>query len=719
MKKIQFIAQKKRMDCGIACLQMLLKVYNKKINLSEELKKSADTDGISIQQMVDCLKSHQIETVIGRLPVQTIYEITTPLIVLIENHYIILQRIKNTFVIHDPARGIVKLSHLEFLKQYVKNNSEIVVIQPTTSPPRMNWSLRWNKTTTLFTMLPKRKIILSIAILILLSSMLFLQSNLQGDLVEEGLLKKNGKVLYQLLIYLVAITILELFIHYWNNNRGLGIQKTVQENGIIKYFSSIRKNIKNFSNNGIIGNRLQIIEDYHNVSHFVATEIPQIIYSTMLIIFITSYLSTINSWIGSIFIGFSILGIIWVRLFRKQQVGLEQQRYDAESYQQQISIDFITAIEAVRLQQNFNYLNTKLKEGIQQNYTIRFKRLGIQFLQRFGYTTILQVKLTIIYLWLGNNYFKGQIQLGDFIATSFLLTYSIAPLENIVEFIQRYIETKKAHQRITDENEEISEPKSTQSNVTLYKPLLFSSISYTYPNTGTAIFQDATVVIPPHKTTLLIGKSGSGKSTLIQLMLGILELESGSIILGSQEVNENNKLIWHEKVGIIRQNLQIISGNIKENILLGQRYDEKKFTRIIEICHLKELIEQFPQKTETKIGQDGVQLSNGQYQRLQLARVLYSEPELLIIDEGTNAIDIRTEHLILKAIRENYPLITMLIVSHREQTEQFGDQILTISKGKVYYKNYKKSENRRRKRKPRSNQIEKDTIQSILLTDKG
>lgn len=224
------------------------------------------------------------------------------------------------------------------------------------------------------------------------------------------------------------------------------------------------------------------------------------------------------------------------------------------------------------------------------------------------------------------------------------------------------------------------------------KDICIKDVFFAYTNSK-YIFQKLSLVIPSKKAIGIIGKSGSGKTTLIDLIIGLIKPEKGNILINGK----NNEAIKPELlkgiIGYVPQNIFIIDGTIMENIAFGVAKDEIDIKKVIEAAKKAEIYDfinnELQSGFETSIGEKGVRFSGGQLQRIGIARALYKNPSLLILDESTSALDISTEESIMKTIYSLKKSLSILIVSHRPSTIKDCDQVLLIkSRGKITMKNF-------------------------------
>lgn len=212
-----------------------------------------------------------------------------------------------------------------------------------------------------------------------------------------------------------------------------------------------------------------------------------------------------------------------------------------------------------------------------------------------------------------------------------------------------------------------------------------SHIDYRYPNSERYIFKDAHMEIPVGKSVGIIGTSGAGKSTIVDVMLGLLQPERGSVTVGDESVFDHYAG-WLANIGYIPQTINLMDDSIRANIAFGipeEQIDDERVWEVLEEAQLKEFIEQLPEGCETVVGERGVRLSGGQRQRIGIARALYHNPEFLILDEATSALDNDTEAAIMDAINRFHGRKTMLIIAHRIKTIENCDLIYRVEDGKI------------------------------------
>jgi ATP-binding cassette, subfamily B, bacterial PglK len=238
---------------------------------------------------------------------------------------------------------------------------------------------------------------------------------------------------------------------------------------------------------------------------------------------------------------------------------------------------------------------------------------------------------------------------------------------------------------LATDSRELDPIEPPQKIIEFRHTLNLQNITYSYAKSSELALKDVSFSIHKGESIALIGKSGSGKTTLVDVILGLLKLEKGDILVDGTSIYSNIRS-WQNLVGYIPQSIFLIDDTIERNIAFGvsdRVIDKTRLEQVIQVAQLKELIEQLPQGIQTQVGERGVRLSGGQRQRIGIARALYHEREILVLDEATAALDNETESLISEAINSLAGQKTLIIIAHRLSTVQKCDRIYVLEKGRV------------------------------------
>jgi ABC-type multidrug transport system fused ATPase/permease subunit len=230
-------------------------------------------------------------------------------------------------------------------------------------------------------------------------------------------------------------------------------------------------------------------------------------------------------------------------------------------------------------------------------------------------------------------------------------------------------------------------PNSSQDTITLSQTITLSHIQYRYPNASKVVIKDLSLIISAKSTVGFVGATGSGKSTTVDLILGLLQPQKGSLKVDGQVITEHNRRAWQRAIGYVPQQIYLSDDTIAANIAFGldpKDIDQEAVERSAKIANLHEfVVNELPQQYQSTVGERGVRLSGGQRQRIGIARALYRNPQLLIMDEATNALDNLTEQAVMEAVHNLERKITIILISHRLNTVKGCDTIFLLEKGEL------------------------------------
>nr|MDE6620273.1 ATP-binding cassette domain-containing protein [Lachnospiraceae bacterium] len=238
---------------------------------------------------------------------------------------------------------------------------------------------------------------------------------------------------------------------------------------------------------------------------------------------------------------------------------------------------------------------------------------------------------------------------------------------------------------ISRRNNQTLKPVDASKTMQLRDKIELKDIVYAYPNTDKLIFDKANMVVPYGKSVGIMGPSGAGKSTIVDILLGLLKIQGGSILCDGVDIFENYPA-WLAQIGYIPQSIYLVDEPVRNNIAFGIADDEIDDARIwdaLEEAQLADFIRGLPEGLDTTIGDRGVRISGGQRQRLGIARALYYNPEILVFDEATSALDNETEAAVMEAINSFHGRKTMVIIAHRLNTIEKCDMIYKVDEGKI------------------------------------
>ncbi len=321
-------------------------------------------------------------------------------------------------------------------------------------------------------------------------------------------------------------------------------------------------------------------------------------------------------------------------------------------------------------------------------FQVNIKRLSLTQTQTIGSGFINQLKNILISFLAAKFVIEGQMTLGAMMAVSYIIGQMNGPIQGFMSFIQTAQDAKISVERLGEIHQRDDEEQDVFSKINVLpenRSLSIKQLTFQYEGPHSPkVLKKINLEIPAEKTTAIVGVSGSGKTTLLKMLLGFYKPVEGEVKVGETRLDNILQSLWRNKCGVVMQDGFIFSDSIIKNIAVGEEHiDKERLMEAVRLANIQEFIESLPLGYNTKIGQSGVGLSQGQKQRILIARAIYKNPDYLLLDEATNALDANNE----KAIMENMGKIaegkTVVVVAHRLSTVRNADKIVVLDAGEI------------------------------------
>ena len=437
-----------------------------------------------------------------------------------------------------------------------------------------------------------------------------------------------------------------------------------------------------------MGDLMHRIIDHNRVEKFLTTQMLNVTFSLLSFIVFGCVLLGYNIFIFLIFLTGSILYGIWIAIFLKKRKLLDYELFEKQAMNNNKTYQFITSMQEIKLQ-NCEQRRRWEWEDVQADlFQVNMKSLKFQQTQEAGSIFINEVKNIIITVLAATAVIHGQMTLGMMLAVQYIIGQLNAPVEQLMNFLYSLQDVKISLERINEIHEMENEENNKEALNAFHdrdKSLSFKNADFKYdPHNPNKTLDGINITIPEGKVTAIVGTSGSGKTTMIKLLLGYYPLLAGEITIGSTDLQKYNLKWWRKHCGVVMQDGVIFSESIARNIAVDDgEIDKERLLQAARIACIDNYIQTLPLKYNTLIGQDGIGLSQGQQQRILIARDVYKNPEFKFLDEATNALDANNERAIVENLMEFYKGKTVVIVAHRLSTVKNADQLIVIERGKI------------------------------------
>ncbi len=475
-----------------------------------------------------------------------------------------------------------------------------------------------------------------------------------------------------------------IVISYWQANINAGINvrlgRDVLEAYLKKKYSFHLKN-----NSSVLLRNLNseiVLFCYNFINPLISVFVEVcIIFSVLFVLFLVYPLPTLVAVLFAFLLGFTIYLLVSSRM---KAYALQRTKYSDEYFKS--STDALNGIKEIQIYGKKDYFINRFYRSFWLYYKSHIKyQLAYSFPKYLIEATVLIAFLILIFFTISYQYKSQDILpiLASLGVASVRILPSIVFINQNLSGAQYYAQSVEiVHDIVKDTSQEST---TVQSKVAEQNAKISTEqVDFGYDDKK--LFTQLSLKILPHQTTALVGESGSGKSTFVDLLMGLLEPQNGQILYGNTPITEENISSFRQKIGYVPQQIFLYDATLAENIAFGvpiEEIDLQILEKAIKQAQLSEVVQSFHEGINTQIGDKGIRLSGGQRQRVGIARALYRQPEILIFDEATAALDNNTEVEVNKAIKNLQKNVTIILVAHRLQTIQQADYIYVLDKGKI------------------------------------
>ncbi len=696
-----FVKQYDAMDCGPACLKMVAGFYRKSFPIDYLRKRCFITrGGVSFLGLSEAADSLGFRTLGVKIPFELLEEkVTLPCIVhWQQKHFVVVYRIKKGIVwVADPATGLVKYTREEFEQNWAHTIAEgkkaglVLLIEPTPALYNIEDHQETNKG---FAFLIRyfrlyRNYLGQLLIGLLIGSCIMLIIPfLTQSIVDIGLNNNDIGFIYLILFAQLALVLGRLSVEFIRSWLLLHIGSRVNVAIISGFLQKLMALPVAFFDSKLTGDILQRVDDNNRIEEFLTSASLSILFSFFNLVIFGIVLAVFSFKIFILFIAGTALYILWVSVFMKSRAKIDSLRFREMAASVSKLISIINGMQEIKLTQS--ELSKRWDWESHQAALFGLKVRGLRLIQyqSAGATLISEVMNILITIVAATAVLKGNMTLGMMLAVQFIIGQMNVPVSQIIGFFRMSQDAKMSLDRLAEVHN-MEDEESDSENLVRRLPdnrsITVKNLSFQYegPKSPFAL-KDASLLIEQNKVTAIVGVSGSGKTTFLKMLLGFYQPVSGEILVGETGLPNISLKLWRAKVGAVMQDGYLFPDTIAGNIAPGSSpVDEEMMIKAAETANIRGFIESLPLGYNTRIGSDGHGLSEGQKQRLLIARVIYKNPEILIFDEATNSLDANTEKVIVENLAGFFRGKTVIIVAHRLSTVRNADKIVVLDSGQI------------------------------------
>lgn len=707
MRSFPVYRQPDSVDCGPTCLRMLAKYYGKSYSLQYLREHSfISREGVTMLGLSDAAECIGFKTLGARITLDQLADAMTLPCVLHwnQNHFVVCYDVKGRgdkrkFYIADPAIGKVCYDVKEMSRCWLssKLNNENVGLVLQVEPgvnfydiPQEADADKHGLSHFLKYVLPYKKQIVELLlggfVVMLLA---YCTPFLSQSVVDIGIKNRDLNFIMLIMLVQIVIAVSQTAIQFVQSWLSLHMNTTINIHLVEDYLEKLTRMPLHFFETKTMGDILQRIGDHSRIKSFLMNNIIDIVFSIGTFLVFGTVLAIYNWKILVVFLIGNGLYILWVLAFMKFRREIDYKSFAQSAKLQNNMVQFIQGMPEIKLN---GIERAKLWEWEHLQaclYRISVRGLKIGQIQSSGSMLISTITNLFISYLSARMVVTGELSLGMMMSLSFIIGQVAGPIGSFVGFACSYQDAKISLERLNDINtqeDETLNDELKESDIPLSGDIVLDNVSFSYSGDKRRLaLSNVTLTIPHDKVTAVVGASGSGKTTLIKMLQGFYVPLDGCISIGNMPLQIIKSNAWRKHIGSVMQDGYIFSDTIAHNIAVASAdgIDKMKMYDAAQKANLSDFVQSLPLNYGTKIGNEGVGLSQGQKQRILLARVLYKSPEIILLDEATNALDANNEREIMNNLKEFYRGKTVVIVAHRLSTVKDADNIVVLDKGVV------------------------------------
>lgn len=708
MSRFPHFIQPNIMDCGATCLQIIARHYGRTLPLSF-LREASHTgrDGASllgISKAAEAVGFHTLAVKIDFNKLQK--EAPLPLIAhWNQNHFVVVYKItRDKVLVSDPGNSLLTYTHAEFLRQWINATADkhteegiCLLLEPTpafkaTEIPREDEERLDTKAFLWHYLRPHKRIMLQILIGLVAGTLLQLMIPfLTQNIVDTGIYKKDISFIWLVLAAQLMLTLGQMTLEILRSWMLLHVSSRINISLISDFFIKLMKLPIRYFDTKLSGDLLQRIQDHHQIESFLTGTSLSALFSTFNLLLYGCILAYYSLPLFGIFLVGSLLHVGWILFFLERRKKLNYKRFQQAGQTNSKVMELINGMQEIKLhnaeqQKRWGWERIQVKlyrVGVQGLSLEQTQSAGSRIINELKniFTTVISAKLVI----------DGQLTLGMMLSVTYIIGQLNSPILQLVDVIRSWQDARISLERLTEihqKEEEIPTQSFQHTSERSFEPvpphhqIRLVQVSFAYDALSAEVLRNITMDIPAGKVTAIVGASGSGKTTLLKLLMRFYEPVGGEILVDKTRLAQTHIEDWRNQCGVVMQEGFIFNDTIAGNIAVGVDVpDWDRLRHAVKVANIADFIEQLPLRFNTKIGQEGLGISTGQKQRLLIARAVYKNPDILFFDEATSALDANNEKLIMEQLQEFYKGKTVVVIAHRLSTVRDADNIVVLEHG--------------------------------------
>jgi len=687
--------QHDQMDCGPACLKIVSKYYSKTFSLKFLRDRCYITrEGVSLFDIGRAAEDIGFRTLAIKIHFDDLQnKMPMPIIVhWKQKHFVVVYKItKKRIYVSDPAQGLINYNHKEFREAWERTGGSGAVLVIETTPELFEQEDNETKA-SLFHFLkylkPYHKYLAQVIVGMVAGILIgLLTPFISQSIVDFGIGGGNMKFINTMLVAGLILAVSSMASGFIQSRLMLYISERVNMSMVSDFLRKTLRLPIAFFERKMVSDLLIRIGDHNRIQSFIMDTFLGIFINVLLIIVYSFLMLYYESNMFMVFMIGNALYTGWIFLFLKRRKKLDNMLFELRTTNQNDLLELLENVEEIKVNNIANRRRWKWEFSRFNIYGLRVKNMNLNQVEATGATFIMKLQGLFITYIAAFNVIEGTMTLGMMMAAQYILGQLTAPIRSMIGYVHSMqfakISLKRVNEVILDE-----EPEQSKSNLSVpeEKGITIRGLKFQYNPNLNNVLEDINVNFPEGKITAIVGESGSGKTTLIKLLMRFYEPTDGEIEVGGVAIDNIELFRWRNNCGAVLQDGRLFNDTILYNITLEDEQtsiNKKQLGKAIKLANIEKFINERPLKLYTPLGANGSGLSQGQKQRILIARAIYKDPDFIFLDEATNSLDSNNEKQITQNLETILKGKTAIIIAHRLSTVKNAHNIIVLDNGRV------------------------------------
>ncbi len=705
MPYFPLIRQHDSMQCGVACLAMVCTHYGREYSLETLSRYCTPTaEGVSLLAVCDAAGKLGLHATAGRTVAGQLDATLLPCILhWRQNHFVVLYRVrgrggKRRYFIADPAKGLSVYNEDYFLEAWAstgiggQDGGVALFLKPTpefySRPQEGRQQQKRSFRFLLGYIRQYRRYFGQIVLGLLLGCVLQLvMPFLTQAIVDVGIRGQSLRLIWLILLGELTIVLGRTATDLIRRWLLLHISMRINISLVSDFFIKLLRLPMGFFDTKLTGDLMQRIADHSRVQNFLTNQTLSVMFTTLSFLVFGAVLLVYDWKIFGIFLAGSVLYGLWTAAFLGRRKVLDYELFGQQARNQNSTWQMVTSMQEIKLQDcgmRGRWGGEDVKAGL---WDVRKRGLRLEQAQEAERVRTNEVRNMVITVLAAAAVIHGQMTLGMMLAVQYIIGQLSSPVTQLMGFIYSLQDVRISLERINEVHQAPDEESvcGDRREISGKGGITLSGVCFRYdPHSPEPVIDNVSMAIPEGRVTAIVGASGSGKTTLLRLLLGYYRPEAGIIRIGGSPLEEYDIDWWRRQCGVVMQDGVIFSESIARNIAVSDgEIDTRRLEEAARLANIHGYVMSLPLGYNTVIGRDGTGLSQGQKQRILIARAVYRNPRFILLDEATNSLDARNERVIVERLREFFRGRTVVVIAHRLSTVRDADQIIVLDSGRI------------------------------------